>query len=64
MTNKSEQKRKAKIAAAKAQQQQAATTSAKTSEQLAKANEASPSVNEQYQAMMKPENLAFLSGQM
>ena len=48
MTNKSEEKRKAKIAAAKAQEQ---------------VNTA-PSVNDQYQAMIKPENLAFLSNRM
>ena len=44
MTNKSEEKRKARLAAEKAKQQ--------------------PDVNEQYQAMMKPDNLAFLSSQM
>ena len=47
MTNKSEAKRKARIAAEKAKQQPA-----------------QPSVNDQYQAMMKPDNLAFLSKQM
>lgn len=67
MTDKSEQKRKAKLAAAKAQNQGTAAetaTSAKQSEQHAKANAASPTLNEQYQAMIKPENLAFLSGRM
>ncbi len=44
MTNKSEEKRKARLAAEKAKQQ--------------------PDANEQYQAMMKPDNLAFLSSQM
>lgn len=48
MTNKSEEKRKARIAAEKAKPQTATQ----------------PSVNEQYQAMMKPDNLAFLSNQM
>ncbi len=47
MTNKSEEKRKAKIAAQKAKQQPA-----------------QPSASDQYQAMIKPENLAFLSSQM
>ena len=47
MTNKSEAKRKERIAAEKAKQQSA-----------------KPSINEQYQAMMKPDNLAFLSRQM
>ena len=47
MTNKSEAKRKAKLAAQKAQQQTVA-----------------PASNDQYQAMIKPENLAFLSSQM
>ena len=47
MTNKSEAKRKARIAAEKAKQQPA-----------------QPSVSDQYQAMMKPDNLAFLSKQM
>lgn len=44
MTNKSEEKRKARLAAEKAKQQ--------------------PDANEQYRAMMKPDNLAFLSSQM
>lgn len=44
MTNKSEEKRKARLAAEKSQQQ--------------------PNVSEQYNAMMKPDNLAFLSSQM
>ena len=44
MTNKSEQKRKAKLAAEKGQ--------------------VHPPVNEQYNAMLKPENLAFLSNNM
>lgn len=47
MTNKSEERRKARIAAEKAKQETAA-----------------PSQNEQYQAMIKPDNLAFLSSQM
>ena len=47
MTNKSEEKRKARIAAEKAKQQHV-----------------QPSANDQYQAMIKPENLAFLSSQM